>query len=78
MLQRRPRWSVLTLFLLCQALAMAPFGAGAQSTRPADIVIDTVVPPGAQPGPTGALDPASATAAYLALIPPEQRARSDA
>jgi STE24 endopeptidase len=78
MLERRPRWSVLTLLLLCQVLAMGPAGAEAQPTRPADIVIDTVVPPGAQPGPSGMLDPETATAAYLGLIPPEQRTRSDA
>jgi STE24 endopeptidase len=60
------------------ALSATAGHAAAQSAQSTDIVVDTTIPAAAQPRPGVGIDPVAATRAYLARVPAEQRARSDA
>jgi STE24 endopeptidase len=61
---------ILATLVLCLA------SAAALAAPPSAIPSPIPIPPAAQPGPH--FDPQAATEAYLALIPPDARARSDA
>jgi STE24 endopeptidase len=82
-LRRRPRHAVIVVAAITLVLAAAGAGPGAgagaqQRLQPDPLVIDTTVPPAARKVPGVPLDPHAATNAYLAMVPPEQRARTDA
>src|ERR1043166_377518 len=63
---------VRRLLVLLAVFTSASLLIASPTTMPSNIP----VPPAAQPSPH--FDPQAATEAYLALIPPAQRARSDA
>ncbi|MBV9772912.1 MAG: hypothetical protein JO040_03140, partial [Gemmatimonadetes bacterium] len=65
---------LLALLLLC----VAPVHAPAQGVAAADPRVEAAIPAAARARPGVRLDPEAATRAYLATVPPAERARSDA
>ncbi|MBI2840262.1 MAG: M48 family metallopeptidase [Acidobacteria bacterium] len=74
MVQRGLGWSVAIIIFSCLALALPAAAAGAESPTAIPSVIP--IPPEAQPSANFSAE--AATNAYMALIPPEAKARSDA
>jgi STE24 endopeptidase len=67
--------------LLISLVAAVPVPAPRQGTQPAlapDSVSQSAIPEAARLRPGARFDPEAATAAYLATVPPDKRARSDA